>query len=149
MKVVPSSSTNRRAAASASSWPGPATTTRAPSASIASTLFCGTLLLMQMVASMPSRRLTWATARPWFPLDTATTPFDRSSSLSWSRALAAPRTLNEPVSCSHSSLNHTSPSVIAESASERTSGVRLTIESMRPAAARTSSMSGCRTMAAA
>ena len=96
--VRPSSSTSRRAAASASSCVGPATTTRAPSAAIASDFTDGTRLLKQTTASIPRSAETRATARPWLPLETATTPRRRSSEVRETMRLVAPRSLNDPVS---------------------------------------------------
>src|SRR2546427_7302711 len=52
---------------------------------------------MTIVAGMPSRSAWNATARPWLPALAAMTPVRRASGPSWSRRLAAPRSLNEPV----------------------------------------------------
>ena len=48
-----------------------------------------------------------ATAWPWLPVEKATTPDSRRASSRQSRALSAPRSLKEPVTCSDSALTST------------------------------------------
>ena len=57
------------------------------------------------VAGMPSRAAASATPCPWLPADAVTTPRARSSGAMRESLSAAPRSLNEPVACSDSSLS--------------------------------------------
>jgi hypothetical protein len=83
--------------------------------------------------------------RPWLPADAVMTEvIEGCAALSRAIALAAPRILNAPVSCSVSSFNQTSPPVIVDSQADRTSGVVRATAAIRPAAATTSSNVGGR-----
>ena len=124
--INPSSSVSRLASISASSCELPTIRTSAPSDLMASTLFSGTRLERQITARTPCSRAAYATPRPWFPVETATTPRFRWSSFSRKIALVAPRSLKAPVGCMVSSLHQISASHRSESACARTSGVRVT-----------------------
>ena len=53
----------------------------------------------------PSRSAAKATPSAWLPAEAATTPRARASASSDARRFVAPRTLNEPVGCQHSSFS--------------------------------------------
>ncbi len=92
---------------------------------------------------MPNRPAAVASARPWLPADAVITELiEGCAALSRAIALAAPRILNAPVSCSVSSFSQTSPPVIVDSQADRTSGVVRATAAIRPAAATTSSNVG-------
>ena len=59
---------------------------------------------MTMTAAIPSRAAWNATARPWLPALAAATPVARSAASSCINRFAAPRSLNEPVIWTFSSL---------------------------------------------
>ena len=59
------------------------------------------------VAGMESLWAARAIPSPWLPLLAVTTPCRFCSSLRQSNAWVPPRTLNEPVDCRFSHLNHT------------------------------------------
>src|SRR5487761_2158340 len=123
-------------AASASVWP--CSTTSAPQAAVRVTVVAGVKLGITRVAATPSRAAWRATAWAWLPADIAITPRARSSAVSSVSRLAAPRSLNAPVTWRLSSLSATSAPAARETASETKVGVRSTAPSMRAAASRTS-----------
>src|SRR6476646_3910651 len=88
------------------------TSKRSSAASLAGEAVSGTTT----VARRPSAVADQAMPSPWLPADAVTTSSPGPSALS---AAIAPRTLNEPVGCSDSSLSQTS----SPSACARTSGV--------------------------
>ena len=136
--TMPCAATRRSASTSASSWLWPTMRTSAPSAAIASSLLRGTRFDTQTIALTPCRLAACATARPWLPVETVTTPRARSAASSAAMRLVAPRILKAPVSCSDSSLSRTSAPVRAESAAEGINGVCRTV---RAIASRARSMS--------
>ena len=69
----------------------------APSARIPSTLFAGTSRDMQTTQRTPASRAACASARPWLPVEAATTPLARTASGRARSALVAPRSLKLPV----------------------------------------------------
>ncbi len=81
-----------------------------------------------------------ASAIPWLPPLTATTPAARSASSSDSSFAAAPRALNEPVRCSSSSLAVTGTPSSADNPGLSTVGVCTTCPAIRAAAASNSGM---------
>src|SRR5699024_6990483 len=121
----------------ASSWSSPAITSSAPRSRIACSLLSGTSRDTAITASMPSSRATYATARPWFPVEAASTPRRRCSSDSRRILFDAPRILNAPVGWWVSNFNQTSFPTFSDRASLNTTGVRIARSAMRPAAART------------
>ena len=80
-------------------------TTRAPSAFVASSFIRGALDGMTIVAAIPSFFAAHATPWAWFPLDTPTTPRARSASFRSDSRCQAPRILNAPTGCSISALH--------------------------------------------
>mmetsp|Transcript_17211 Transcript_17211/g.42356 ORF Transcript_17211/g.42356 Transcript_17211/m.42356 type:complete len:417 (-) Transcript_17211:535-1785(-) len=104
MYFMPSFSTYVRAASAASAMVSPLRMTRAPSARHLVILVSGAMDGMSTVTGMPSSAPWYASASAWLPAEAATTPRLRCSSSSASRALRAPRSLNDPVACSHSCL---------------------------------------------
>src|SRR5436190_2899302 len=62
---------------------------------------------MKTRAGAPSSRAAHATAWPWLPALAATTPAARASGSSDESFVNAPRTLNDPVRCRHSTLHRT------------------------------------------
>src|SRR3954447_24375434 len=95
-----------------------------------------------MSARSPASRAARATAWPWFPLDTATTPGVPSGSAR--TALVAARSVNEPVRCSDSHFRYSSRPLAASRPGERSTGVRQTRPAIR---ARAASRSGLLLMA--
>ena len=107
----------------------------APRRRISSTLLAGTSRDMQITARRPSRAAAWASARPWLPVEAATTPCRRSSADSSATALVAPRSLKLPVCWRVSSLRWTGTPARAPSEGDATVGVAATRPPMRAAAA--------------
>ena len=71
-----------------------------------------------------TRRDACATARPWLPVETVTTPRARATSPDAHMKFVAPRSLNAPVSCAVSSLREIRARPSADRDGEATSGVR-------------------------
>src|SRR5581483_12031492 len=94
------------------------------------------------VQGTPKACAAAARPAPWLPALEATTPWARAAGPSCATTFIAPRTLNEPVRCSHSHLSHTSPPRKSERPGDRTSGVRATCGAMRSAARRTREAEG-------
>src|SRR3954464_573752 len=92
-----------------------------------------------MVAWTPKWVAAYATPWAWLPIEAATTPRARSSGARHAILLAAPRILNEPVTCRFSALRYTVQPAIALKLSECSNGVGRTTSWMRSAACRTSS----------
>lgn len=114
--------------------------TDAPAASAIRTARAGAERGMTIVAFTWSAPAMWATAIPWLPPLTATTPAARSASLSESSLAVAPRDLNEPVRWSSSSFAVTGAPSSAVSPGPGTVGVRITCPAIRSAAASMSEM---------
>src|SRR5215218_6543650 len=92
---------------------------------------------MTTVALAPTWAAAQATAAPWLPAVTHTSPRSRASSGSVSRRLRAPRALNEPVFWTASSLSRTWAPVRPSRVAEVRTGVRWTWPAIRVAADRT------------
>ncbi len=90
---------------------------------------------------MPRIWAAQATAAPWLPDDTATTPRDRWSGGISDIRLNAPRNLKAPARCCDSSLPNTVAPVRASRRSECSTGVTTASPAMTAEAARMSSMS--------
>ncbi|MCO4699707.1 hypothetical protein LRR80_05804 [Streptomyces sp. RO-S4] len=117
------------------------TRTEAPAACAISTARTGAERGITTVAFTSSAAAVTASAMPWLPPLTATTPAARSASLSASSFAAAPRTLNDPVRWSSSSFAVTGAPSSAESPGLGTVGVRTTCPAIRSAAASMSAIS--------
>ena len=115
--------------------------TSAPLALASSTDRAGADSGITTVAATPSAPAASATAMPWLPPLTATTPAARSASDSDVSFAKAPRALNDPVRCSSSSLSVTGTAKCAARPGLGRVGVRSTYGATRSAAARTSAMS--------
>jgi hypothetical protein len=85
---------------------------------------------MKIVALIPSSRAASATPCAWLPAEAATTPWARSSSVSESSFVYAPRTLYAPVRCRFSHLRNTSWPSSSPSAFERSMGVTFAMAEM-------------------
>src|SRR5215211_1920148 len=92
---------------------------------------------MTTVALAPTWAAAQATAAPWLPAVTHTSPRSRASSGRVSRRLRAPRALNEPVFWTASSLTRTWAPVRPSRVAEVRTGVRCTWPAIRAAADRT------------
>ncbi len=114
--------------------------TSAPAARAAATDRAGAVRGMTTTASTPAAPATSATASPWLPPDTATTPAARSVSVSDASLASTPRGLNDPARCRCSSLSSTGAPRAADSPGEGTVGVRTTPPALRSAAVSMSAM---------
>src|SRR6266545_999705 len=94
---------------------------------------------MTTVAFAPTWAAAHARAAAWLPADTATRPRSRASSGRVSSRFSAPRTLNEPVFWTASSLTRTAAPVRPSRVAEVRTGVRCTRPAIRAAADRTAS----------
>src|SRR5215207_707037 len=92
---------------------------------------------MTTVALAPTWAAAQATAAPWLPAVTATSPRSRSSSGRVRSRLRAPRALKEPVFWTASSLTRTWAPVRSSRVAEVRTGVRCTRPAIRAAADRT------------
>ena len=92
------------AAIAASAMVSPSRTTLASSARYFVILVRGAMEGMSTVTGLPSSRPWYARASAWLPAEAATTPFFLCSGSSARRELRAPRSVKEPVACSHSCL---------------------------------------------
>src|SRR4030095_4552716 len=92
---------------------------------------------MTTVALAPTWAAAQATAAPWLPAVTATSPRSRASSGGVISRLSAPRALKEPVFWTASSLTSTRAPVRSSSVAEVSTGVRCTRPAIRAAADRT------------
>src|SRR5690606_15871475 len=138
--VAPVSAAMRAAVPSRSACVLRQRTTVAPSARVPRTLTSGAPSGITTVAGTPNAAAAYATPWAWLPDECVTTPRRLAGSGSAARKLVAPRTLNDPVSCSDSAFTYTSRSGSPSTGSGR-SGVRLTRPRRRATAARTSTWS--------
>ncbi len=104
------------------------------------TFVAGVNFGITIVAGTPRSFACRATACAWLPADMAITPRARSSVLNEASRLAAPRSLNAPVTWRLSSFSTTSAPVAADTAWLATVGVRTTRPETRFAAASTSAI---------
>ncbi len=114
---------------------GSTVTIRAPCRAAAATFTSAALCGTTTTAGTPSTSAAYATARPWFPLECATTPRARCPAGSALIAAKAPRSLKAPVGCRDSGLMSRRGSVSGNG----TSGVLTMTPSRRCAAALISS----------
>jgi hypothetical protein len=91
---------------------------------------------MTMVARAPASRAASATACAWLPDEKATTPRRRSSAVSESSLLVAPRILNAPLRWKFSHLKKTRRPARASNVRELRTGVRWTRAPIRSRASR-------------
>ena len=116
----------------------PSITTSAPKERVAAIFTKGVGAGMTMVAWMPRRRACQATAWAWLPADMAMTPRARSSAVSASILISAPRSLNEAVACRFSYFTQMSAPVACDRRGAGRNGVRMTTPAINSAAARIS-----------
>gem|GEM_PF-3962245 len=126
-----------RSSAASANAPGMSSVTRtvAPAAVATSRAWSGADAGITMVALIPISAAITATAMPWLPPLTATTPAPRSAVPRASSRLAAPRTVNDPVRCNTSSLAVTGTPSRSARPGAGTVGVRRTYGAIRRAAA--------------
>ena len=92
----------------------PCRITSAPKPRAPMTFTAGAVTGMTIVAFTPTRRAWKASAKAWFPAETATTPFSRSSGVNNSSLFSAPRSLKEAVKFRFSNFSHSSQPNICE-----------------------------------